>query len=513
MNLYRISKGSPIEFELALKHRIDLLERSGDLVESSTLRPIKAASGTPEQFLLELESRIEALDSDVGIFTSESITASTEIIRTYRRGEPEYDKLEKLARILNELDPDSVYTVQDTYFDLGQDWMWTTIIQNPGGGGSSTQILTPRDLEWVVNGGDLNKLAADLVKPWKDRDISYESIRGSEKSKASTLRVTGERDIEEEIQKQMSDNGLIFGIGEDGSDAGIDGVPELIMGYPEYENGDVAGAVSQWIFDTQMNYPEYLVPGMVCHVCGKQLPNDEIEWHDHADDTQGYFDTEPDVGYSEMDEIGGSRSSVEYPQSNEDLVALAVSHGLEWSYDDGGNLLVWDPNYDEDVDPDMKTQPILDFLDEANRNVNLLVEEYEDAFGVGYKSQGSILSATSSSLPNITKLLHMNDIDIVTDSEIGNDMSYRTLLKSVTDAERFNYHRDYWGDAEEYQSQHIDLLDQVEPYIGKVVEVDFEDDGTFQFKLLGVLIDRQYNSISHTRLLVEEYEDATVQEY
>lgn len=71
--------------------------------------------------------------------------------------------------------------------------------------------------------------------------------------------------IEDEIERQMSARGLVFGVDVGGSDASMAGVPELIVNYPEYENGDLSGAVSQWISDTQMNYPRYLVPSNEHH--------------------------------------------------------------------------------------------------------------------------------------------------------------------------------------------------------------------------------------------------------
>ena len=41
---------------------------------------------------------------------------------------PEYDKLLAVAELLTASSPNNaIYVVQDVYFDLGQDWMWTTI--------------------------------------------------------------------------------------------------------------------------------------------------------------------------------------------------------------------------------------------------------------------------------------------------------------------------------------------------------------------------------------------------
>ena len=93
-----------------------------------------------------------------------------------------------------------------------------------------------------------------------------------------------------------------------------------------------------------------------------------------------------------------------------------------------------------------------------------------------------------------------DSLDIMTREEIGNDYSYHTLVKSVRDAERFNYHSDYWGDAETYQERAVEFVENIEPYIGETIKFD-NGDGYTEATLVGVLIDRQYNS--HLKLLIE----------
>jgi hypothetical protein len=125
-------------------------------------------------------------------------------------------------------------------------------------------------------------------------------------------------------------------------------------------------------------------------------------------------------------------------------------------------------------------------------------EEYSDTPSTSPTSDSDM-----GDIPDITYILEDNDVDIATKDEIGSDIHYRTLLKTVRSAERYNYHSDYWGDADSYQDATVELMEEVEPYINKKVMVSY-DEGPVTFKLLGVLIDDQYNSISHTRLLVEE---------
>lgn len=94
-----------------------------------------------------------------------------------------------------------------------------------------------------------------------------------------------------------------------------------------------------------------------------------------------------------------------------------------------------------------------------------------------------------------------DSLDIVTREQLGSDYSYHTLVKNVREAERFNYHSDYWGDADSYQERAVEFVENVEPYIGEIISVDDGEGNYEDFKLLGVLIDRQYNS--HLKLLVE----------
>lgn len=116
------------------------------------------------------------------------------------------------------------------------------------------------------------------------------------------------------------------------------------------------------------------------------------------------------------------------------------------------------------------------------------------------------LYTESEDVPNITWILENYDwdVDIMTEEQLGSDYLYRELCRNVDEAARFNYHSDYWGDADSYQDANIELMEQIEPYVGKEVIVDF-DDGSQKYKILGIAIDKQYNSLSHTCILAEEF--------
>ena len=105
---------------------------------------------------------------------------------------------------------------------------------------------------------------------------------------------------------------------------------------------------------------------------------------------------------------------------------------------------------------------------------------------------------------DITYILddYNGEVDFVTKEELGLDYSYRVLITNVSEAQNYNYHSDYWGSDSEYQEQNVDLMWQLEKYVGKTVKIKFEDT-TVYAKLLGILIDKQYNSIDHTKILIE----------
>lgn len=96
-----------------------------------------------------------------------------ELIRTYTPDTDEYKRLTVAARVLTDVSVKGItYTVEDTYFDYGQRWMWTTIIANdPSSSFGSYQALCPRDYERILLTDDLlttlSAIRAD--KWWSDK--------------------------------------------------------------------------------------------------------------------------------------------------------------------------------------------------------------------------------------------------------------------------------------------------------------------------------------------------------
>ena len=129
--------------------------------------------------------------------------------------------------------------------------------------------------------------------------------------------------------------------------------------------------------------------------------------------------------------------------------------------------------------------------------------DLKDAYPQFYASRKKAMR--KKAMKNITYVLEWFEYppDVTTEEWLGSDYYYRTLVKSVNEAERFNYHSDYWGDADEYQEDNIVLMEGLEPYIGERCYVE-EGEDYIEGTLEGILIDNQYNSISHTCILFSD---------
>lgn len=83
-------------------------------------------------------------------------------IKVYAPDSEEYVKLKIACIMLEHLNPDTLYSVQDTYFDFGQRWMWTTIIAHKDG--MHWQCLCPRDHERILTAPDIVGTVKDIVQ-------------------------------------------------------------------------------------------------------------------------------------------------------------------------------------------------------------------------------------------------------------------------------------------------------------------------------------------------------------
>lgn len=114
-----------------------------------------------------------------------------------------------------------------------------------------------------------------------------------------------------------------------------------------------------------------------------------------------------------------------------------------------------------------------------------------------------------AAMKDLTRIIYMygydedNPVDVTTREWLGSDYYYRVLIKTVSDAERFNYQSDYWGSADEYQEGNVALMWALEPWVGTRCYID-DDEGYLEGTLEGILIDKQYNSPSHTDILFSD---------
>lgn len=93
-------------------------------------------------------------------------------IKIWNHTTPEYKRLERAAKILTEASPRKcVYKVEDTYFDYGQGWTWTTIICYPPNGEYSYQALYPAQHEKILTSENLLETLAEIVQEtyWLDK--------------------------------------------------------------------------------------------------------------------------------------------------------------------------------------------------------------------------------------------------------------------------------------------------------------------------------------------------------
>lgn len=95
----------------------------------------------------------------------------TETIRIYPNGTEEREALQRLADVLTIASKNGItYHVEETYFDYGQNWKWTTICAyRPDG--ASWQILNPRNHAEIIAGKETLQAAVDLYngRYWLDK--------------------------------------------------------------------------------------------------------------------------------------------------------------------------------------------------------------------------------------------------------------------------------------------------------------------------------------------------------
>ncbi len=106
-----------------------------------------------------------------------NLNENSEFIRVFPEDSLEFKRLKDFCIKLNRSGLKHSYSVQNTYFDFGQDWKWTTIIASGKDGGY--QALTPADQEKIITNTNINEVLEKIIN--KDRIVKESSIVKPEK--------------------------------------------------------------------------------------------------------------------------------------------------------------------------------------------------------------------------------------------------------------------------------------------------------------------------------------------
>lgn len=108
-----------------------------------------------------------------------NLNEGSEFIRVFPEDSMEYKRLKDFCTTLNKNSKRTAYSVEETYFDYGQNWKWTTIIahtkEERGGG---YQALTPADQEKVITNTNVDEVLEHVLDyDTKLGESSLEKVR------------------------------------------------------------------------------------------------------------------------------------------------------------------------------------------------------------------------------------------------------------------------------------------------------------------------------------------------
>lgn len=154
-------------------------------------------------------------------------------IKVYDKGTNEYNKLniacDELNKIANEKYKGAFYfTIEETYFDYGQDWKWTTIIAHntrKSGIMASWQALTPRDQEDILTDNYMQEVIDKVI----NKTAKLCNVEAEVKEESVQL-TPEEQKAKEGIIKQLTDLDMT----EKGAEDTVDTFVKAI--YDRYSN-------------------------------------------------------------------------------------------------------------------------------------------------------------------------------------------------------------------------------------------------------------------------------------
>lgn len=132
-------------------------------------------------FLWEMDIEDNSYELEECMNTSNKLNESSDFaIDTFSSFSPEYAKLSAICILLNSMSPNKInYRVEDTYFDYGQDWRWTTIIAHRNNG-DSWQAIYPAMQERILLAGDFDATdTAEFVNDPEFEEIAKDILRES----------------------------------------------------------------------------------------------------------------------------------------------------------------------------------------------------------------------------------------------------------------------------------------------------------------------------------------------
>lgn len=155
----------------------------------------------------------------------------------------------------------------------------------------------------------------------------------------------------------------------------------------------------------------------------------------------------------------------------------------------------------------------------SSKNISFMIDDHLTADGKPDKNstfhlkypKHENLSEDLTELEDISHLIFdkrygdesIDALDVCSLNEIDH---YYKIVKNVHEAEMFNYHSDYWGHDKTYQEQNVELMNALSDYVGKMVGIWCDGEG-IKGKLVGIAIDKQYNDIRHTKVVLDSIEE------
>ena len=153
-------------------------EAIADYVSEKLGRPVSAAT-VEEAIVMDYDDSMD-LDEELEYKYDDEIS-------TFKPGSIQYKKLEQAAKMIQDR-LGIIVKVDDTWFDYGQKWMWTTLLgEDPDGiiyGDSSAwQLIYPPQQKEIIF-GDLDKAVDDICKHYEKR-IAENSNKSSDVNESS----------------------------------------------------------------------------------------------------------------------------------------------------------------------------------------------------------------------------------------------------------------------------------------------------------------------------------------